>query len=367
MFTIGSNPRSTTQSGRPRDISIDTLRGAACFLVVIYHAIGNSSAYGLQVADDSSLRFFAASMAHVRMPLFTFLSGLVYAAWPVGPGTERTFLVGKVRRLVVPALVVGSLFYVVRAVMSGTALGASDLFFPFTMLTGGYEHFWFVQALFVTFLAVVLLERIGAMRLNMKWAMVFTAAVGLHVVRKDLPDVLFSQDVAFLLPFFMLGAVARELLAKLENLNLAPVLFALAAALFVADELVIAGWVAASKHEGYALGFAVGATASLCFLALKPKAAWLAWIGRYSYAIYLFHVFGTSAGRIAAEKAFGDGAPVVLILAVSTGVGLFAPIFVDLTASRSRWLSIPLLGKRGGPAAHDHQKGRAGPQILPAE
>src|SRR6185295_5386420 len=66
---------------------LQTLRGVACLLLVAFHAIGNHPTSGLHVADDSSFRFFANLFQYVRMPLFTFLSGFVYAYRPVLPGS----------------------------------------------------------------------------------------------------------------------------------------------------------------------------------------------------------------------------------------------------------------------------------------
>jgi len=69
----------------PHDIPIDPLesarvqasRGIACLLLVAFHTIGASAASGLHVPDDSPWREFTNLVVHVRMPLFTFLSGFV--------------------------------------------------------------------------------------------------------------------------------------------------------------------------------------------------------------------------------------------------------------------------------------------------
>src|SRR5678815_1036900 len=58
---------------------IQSLRGLACLLLVALHVIGGEATIGMQVDDDSVYRLFGKLMFHIRMPLFAFLSGYVYA------------------------------------------------------------------------------------------------------------------------------------------------------------------------------------------------------------------------------------------------------------------------------------------------
>jgi uncharacterized membrane protein len=65
---------------------VQTLRGLACLLLVAFHTVGSTAASGLHVPDDSRYREFTNLFVHLRMPLFTFLSGLVYAYRPLRSG-----------------------------------------------------------------------------------------------------------------------------------------------------------------------------------------------------------------------------------------------------------------------------------------
>jgi uncharacterized membrane protein YcfT len=85
------------------NMRIQTLRGLACLLLVLYHVVGDDPGAGLQV-QDGMLRWFNDGLAYLRMPLFTFLSGLVCGMRPFH-GDSRAFLLGKARRLLVPLLV----------------------------------------------------------------------------------------------------------------------------------------------------------------------------------------------------------------------------------------------------------------------
>jgi peptidoglycan/LPS O-acetylase OafA/YrhL len=61
-----------------RNIPVDTLRGLACILLVAYHVIGVTPESGLRL-HDGILKNANELLAYIRMPLFTFLSGFVYA------------------------------------------------------------------------------------------------------------------------------------------------------------------------------------------------------------------------------------------------------------------------------------------------
>lgn len=82
-----------------RDTRVDTLRGIACLLLVAYHVIGGEEGRGLDVSSGSFLVWFSDSMAYLRMPLFTFLAGFVFAARPNLSSQTGRFMWGKVRRL----------------------------------------------------------------------------------------------------------------------------------------------------------------------------------------------------------------------------------------------------------------------------
>ena len=78
---------------------IQSLRGLACLLLVGFHVVGVDSAAGLRFADDSLPRLATSLLIHVRMPLFTFLSGFVYAYRPVARGQALAFAKKKALRL----------------------------------------------------------------------------------------------------------------------------------------------------------------------------------------------------------------------------------------------------------------------------
>ena len=100
--------------------NIDELRGFACLLLVSLHVIGHSPEVGMRLEEGSLLRYTADSWAFVRMPLFTFISGLVYALRPVRREHLPDFYSKKLRRLGIPLLIVAPIFFVLQAITPGT-------------------------------------------------------------------------------------------------------------------------------------------------------------------------------------------------------------------------------------------------------
>ncbi|MFD2015051.1 acyltransferase family protein [Vibrio olivae] len=101
-----------------RNIKVDTLRGLACILLVAFHVIGSDASNGLRV-DTGWYREINDTFAYIRMPLFTFISGVVYAYRPFN-GDFGRFLSGKFKRVLVPMLTLGTLFAIVQSATPGT-------------------------------------------------------------------------------------------------------------------------------------------------------------------------------------------------------------------------------------------------------
>ena len=156
---------------------VQTLRGTACLLLVAFHTVGSTAASGLHVPDGSPYREFTNLFAHVRMPLFTFLSGLVYAYRPLRAGHALQFSGKKVCRLGLPFIVASTLLYCLNFAMHR---GVPPLLQMWTIYVFPYKHLWFVQALLLVFVALVVLESLGALSTFPRFMLVFAVSVGLY-------------------------------------------------------------------------------------------------------------------------------------------------------------------------------------------
>ncbi|WP_150776708.1 acyltransferase family protein, partial [Pseudomonas fluorescens] len=143
-------------SSKKKSLEIETLRGLACLLLVLYHVIGPLGG-GLKIDIGSPFRVIADSMVYVRMPLFTFISGYIYSIYKIRGNDFSAFFSGKVRRLIVPLFCVGVPFSVLQAVGPGVNkdVGVIDALLSFWV---PINHFWFLQEVFIIFMSVRLLE-----------------------------------------------------------------------------------------------------------------------------------------------------------------------------------------------------------------
>jgi peptidoglycan/LPS O-acetylase OafA/YrhL len=316
------------------NLQIETLRGLACLLLVAYHVVGADASLGLQVTDGP-LRWLNDGMAYLRMPLFTFLSGLVYGLRPFG-GNSQAFLSGKIRRLLVPMLVVGTVFAALQAVTPGTHSSAGPWYLWHVQPVA---HFWFVESLFWVFVLLWALERAAWLQTAKGFAVVFALACGVYLSVRGW-HWFGLEGAIYLLPYFLAGLAAtrfsfRAWLAK-PWVKIGLLACAVGMVLWMGTPV--------SNPDRRTVWMLLSGL-SLCLLCLSFGWAnrHLAGIGRHSYAIYLFHVFFTAAARIALDRLQIDVLPMDLVAGVT--LGLAGPVVVDRLASRFKWTAVLLLGK----------------------
>lgn len=317
---------------------IQTLRGLACVLLVLYHVVGADASSGLRV-QDSALRWLNDGLAYLRMPLFTFLSGWVYGLRPFA-GDSQAFLMGKVRRLLIPMLVVGTLF----ALLQSWKLGANATLGPWYLLhVLPVAHFWFLESLFWIFLLIWALERWKLIAEPKAYLLVFALACATYLNVGGWYWFSIAGAI-YLLPYFLTGlAFSRfPLQAYLAN----PwVRFGL---LCLATVAVLSVGMPVPNQDRQTLAVLVSGI-SLCALSLSLRwsVSWLERIGSHSYAIYLFHIFFTAPVRIGMHALQVND----LALHILTGllVGLMGPVLLDRIACGFKWPALLLLGKSAKP------------------
>jgi peptidoglycan/LPS O-acetylase OafA/YrhL len=328
----------TSESGSmglgKKDVAIETLRGLACLMVVTYHVIGAGAGDGLLVTHGP-VRLINDAMAYVRMPLFTFVSGMVYALRPFR-GDGVGFLIGKARRLLIPLVVVGTSFAVLQAWVPGTHAHVLDWG---TLHLRPYAHYWFLEAIFWVFLWICLLEMLHLLTTIARFGLVFSGAVLLYLY---VPGTrwLAIDGAIYLFPYFLAGLFLirfdrRGLLhARSATLMLGAVVIA----------CMFRAWPPAQDVDrNTILALGVGLASCLLLWSLKIKVEWLARIGAYSYAIFLFHVFFAAAARIALWQIGIRNIGVDIGLGVV--LGLLGPIVVEEIALKSQLARTLLLGK----------------------
>ena len=311
---------------------LQTLRGGACLLLVLYHVVGATSHSGLCL-ESGTLRLVSDWLAVIRMPMFAFLAGWVYAERPPLPAAIQPFIVTKVQRLLVPMVIVGTLFLLVQAVVPGVngKVGPWPFVFP-------VAHFWFVESLFLILVALALLER-TMLQTEVRFLVVFGGSLILYLW---VPGThMFSIDGAlFLLPYVLLG-VGLGRFGEVRRLE-APACVAVLLGAFAMLTLLTDGPSDQVRHT--ATYFAMATILILLALGSRFTDDRLIVLGAYSYTIYLFHVFFSAESRIVLHQAGISNLPVLVIAGVTSGV--LGPILLHRIVARYPLPSALLLGKR---------------------
>ena len=314
---MASNNNAKTVSDR--DKSLDTLRGIACVLLVFYHVVGLDPASGLRLPWDSRYHAFNEQLAYVRMPLFTFLSGIVYALRPVSRGAGKQFTGGKLKRLFVPFIFVSLIYAIGQKLVPGTNSDLTWAQIPLVLIWP-YAHLWFLAGLLLVFALVGALDYFRALDRPLHMFVLFGVACVLFEWRYGSAGVLGWNRALYLLPFFVAGVATKRFGWQWG------LLYAFAA-------MLLPGW-----ELSLGVGFGV------MLLVLVPAIPLMSRLGVYSYSIYLFHVFGTASSRIAWERLGVFDIPFLLLSGMLAG--LLVPIAIHITFERLPYVSRVLLGVR---------------------
>ncbi|NTU96530.1 MAG: acyltransferase [Chlorobiaceae bacterium] len=315
-----------------RNIPVDTLRGIACIFLVAYHVIGTSPENGLRL-HEGFLKDANQLLAYVRMPLFTFLSGYVYA-WRPYKSDWKKFMQGKIRRLIVPMLFVGTVFALFQALTPGTNASVTDWRFLHLLPVA---HYWFIESLFLIFIILLPLEHFRLLDSRAGLGIAFLIAAILNVSNIGTPW--FSIAGAFyLLPYFLFGLFCFRFPLNVKYSRYAGYFILVLVILF----LVFYGQQYGGGRRSFnSLVIGILSCGSLLFIGFESRS--LAAVGFYSYTIYLFHVFFTAASRIFFRAAGVSDIWVLFLL--GTVIGLAGPILVDIVASKYDVSRLLMLGK----------------------
>lgn len=313
---------------------IQSLRGLACILLVLYHVVGDSPSNGLRVMDGP-VRWLNDGLAYLRMPLFTFLSGWVYALRPF-QGDFSIFMSGKARRLLVPMLFVGTIFALMQSIVPGSNAAVQHWYL---LHIQPVAHFWYLESLLWVFLGVALLDKWGLLAKPWGWAVWFMAVVILYLTVGG-PHILGLEGAIYLAPYFLWGLALSRFDAWAVITNKGMTLLWIGIALIV---ILRMGVPVPNPDRRTIEMLLVGLCLCVLVLRMPIHGAWWAKVGAASYAIYLFHVFFTAASRIATEKIGISWLPLQLVLGVVLGV--VGPMWVERWAGRSRLTRFLMLGK----------------------
>lgn len=325
-----------------KDATVETLRGLACLLLVAYHVRGGDPTSGLRLDSSSPWAYAMDSLVYLRMPLFSFLSGVVYARRPVR-SAYPLFVRGKARRLLIPLLVIGTSFAILQALTGAVDGSGTPPWYLWHIVP--VAHFWFLESIFWVFLLVAALDRFRLLDRPFPGAVAILAAIAAETVVKIPENLLGLGTAFFLLPFFLSGVLSQRFRWRTHSpvwLRLSVIGIALA--LTTWSQLGLQGLVAPIPARDDATATILGITMCLSLLLVRWRVAPLMVIGSFSFTIYTCHVFATSATRMVLERFGVDSVSFNMVVGVTAGV-LFG-ILVESVARHNAWSAAAVLGRR---------------------
>ncbi|MBU2958920.1 acyltransferase [Paracoccus sp. 1_MG-2023] len=322
---------------RGRSDRIDTLRAIACIGLVAFHVVGSSPGTGLELPGTHWLSRINLGLVDLRMPLFSFLSGLVFH---LQAGAALPRIMSKARRLLLPMASVGTLFWLAR-----DAMGYAQPSLP-QILILPFAHFWFLQSTFLIMSLFILGSVITGGRNRLVATIIGLAGAGLYVSTFRFEHNIMSANNAFrLAPFFATGFLVSFMPAWKPSPRQRGMICAVLLAT-IATGLMI-GWeqISFAPQARRMVSIILGLVFCVMIFLAAPRHAGMAWLGRQSYAIYLLHVFFT-AGTITAMHLVLPGMPIVILFCLALAAGLLGPAALGRMLKKHPLTAFLFLGLR---------------------
>lgn len=321
---------------------IDSAKGVGIVLVVVGHAWRGLQTAGL-IADPGLFRVIDTAIYAFHMPFFFFLSGLLIErtllATPPG-----AFVLSRMQRLIWPLVLWTWIFFVFKGLAGGLANRPFDWAgFPLIPLPPR-EHFWFLWALFVIQLCLLLVRPVLQKQGHRAWVwgLLWLGSGGLYLSEPALGGLAgWLWSAVAHAPFFLLGTAVAGLRQWRP-----PIWAGGLALLGCVVAIGSAFWLPEGPVSRLVIGS--GATLLLCLTVMaleqpllsRPGMRWIAALGTASLAIYVAHTIFSAAARIALLQA--GVADIAVHMVVGTLAGLLGP--AALYAAARRWGLSATLG-----------------------
>jgi fucose 4-O-acetylase-like acetyltransferase len=335
------------ETSKEKDLFIETLRGLAISLVVIGHVIGSASDGGMQVSDNSFMRYFYYTFIEfIQMPLFTVIAGWVYALYPIKPGNFLPFVKKKVYRIFIPMIVVGVSYFLLQYFIPGTNK-KGNLSEIWKLLIFPYTLYWYLYSLFLVFIVIAIVDMKKLMNQISGWLiiLIFSTVILLirdHIIPVEYPNYLSYKGAIYLFPFFVLGIGLVRFRNIFQKRFFALIITFILIITCTIQQLAWFDIIDFPVTKNNLTGLLIGTTGTVLLFNLNWQSKWLVWLGAYSYSIFLFHAFSTAGGRIILK--FAGINSVVLIFTISLACGLLLPVLAHKILNKSNWTSFFFLG-----------------------
>lgn len=329
----------SSNSDRIPPLPVETLRAIAILLLVSFHVIGGARADGLQLSHEHPLRVYGDLFVDIRMPLFAFVAGVVYALKRPQPGTLLPFLLGKFRRLAIPGITAITVFMAFGYAIDGRLPFQGHFWEAYYR---NYEIFWFLQVMLIILPVLGVLDALTDG--GILWPGLILSLLAIAMGWSFESDIMSVDRITRLLGYLLLGVVfirhidilhAHRRLAL--TLSASAFLAGLAMNLWVMQQT---GRPSTERLDLQSLLFAGGAC--MTAMLVLPRLHWLSWLGAFSLTIYLYHILVTSCARRALQAMEIESLTTHLVL--GTALGILLPVLAQVVAARWHVTRLLMLG-----------------------
>jgi surface polysaccharide O-acyltransferase-like enzyme len=208
-----------------------------------------------------------------------------------------------------------------------------------------YEHFWFLQALIIIFFLTSLVESVGGLGTLGRYLVALTVSLAVRWCEPFNGSELFSISQAiYFLPFFLLGFGAN----RYRQFFFSPAIVCITIAAFLAGHGIHAyglfGAADTLQDKHGLIAILVGFSTTLLAIRLFPRQHFLAYIGGYSFAIYLYHPLFAAAVRITGGHL--GAVPLSALFWLGLATGIAGPVLMEMFVSRWQVTRYLVLGQK---------------------
>jgi fucose 4-O-acetylase-like acetyltransferase len=332
---------------KEKDQSIETLRGLAILLVVSGHIIRQD----INSLDQSQPSFIVSlfrcleyTLATIRLPLFTVISGFLYAAAPATKETLKKLFKGKTRRILVPYLTFSTIQFILFCFVPSSGDHWSE-FWKIYILPK--HQLWFLLSVFNIFIVVGLLDAFTWLETPKRFFSVCVLAILLHC-SFEMTGGLSIYGVNYLFPFFLLGYGIRRYASYFFSQRWALLLTSVFVVSFLFKPIFYTFiHTGLSFYGGRLLDVIVAFSGIPILFHFRRPIPWLAFFGYYAFGIHLFHRVSVTAVRLPFQ-AWNIQDPMLIFFSYLFG-GVIIALLIQVFCEQFTWTSRLVLGLKNKP------------------
>lgn len=286
--------------------------------------------------ERTGTSFFIRDLIYsFHMPLFVFISGYLLkftTSEEIGDIKLNNFIIKKIKRLIVPYILISSLAYIPKYILGRFAVRPLELSLKDYILNMIYLwdnpiiFFWFLPTIFLIMILTIILYRV----LKNNTGIILALALMLNLISDKFLNVEFLNltGVSNYLVFFILGIFYRESEQKIDEIIFRKY-FLVGIICFIILSINVFIKISNIKIF-YSLIAIVGIIFSLeCFkLYSKLDLKFLNHLNGKSYSIYLFSWFPQVFIRILRYQILNFS--MIVVIPISFIFGIYVPVCINL-------------------------------------